>query len=113
MSSFRVHTITGIRFATGTREKGRYVPGADSPIEFKASVQPLSGHEKLTLPEGIREKSAYRLYTSFQLYTSQEDDDKKADRVTLFDDVYEIIRVDVWQNQVIPHYKAIASLIDA
>jgi hypothetical protein len=113
VSSFRTYTIDGKRFAAGSNDKGRYVPGADSDIQFTASVQPLSGHEKLTLPEGVREKSAYRLYTSFQLFTSREGDNKKADRVTLFGETYEIIRVDVWQNKVIPHYKAIASLIDA
>ena len=113
MSSFRTYTITGKRYAASTNTKGRWVDGADSPISFKASVQPLRGNELLTLPEGQREKETYRLYTSFQLFTANESDKKKPDRVTIFDKEFDIIKVDVWQNKVIPHYKAIESLIDA
>lgn len=112
-SSFRTYDVDGVRYDAGTENKGRYVPGATNPIEFSASVQPLTGNEKLTLPEGIREKETYRIYTDFELHTSNEKDKKKADRVTLFGKTFEIVRCDIWQNKVIPHYKAIASLIDA
>ena len=113
MSSFRVYTLSGTRYAAGSWTKGIYAPGTSSPIQFTASVQPLSGREKLTLPEGAREKAEYRLYTSFELQTLNEKAVKSADRVTLFGKLYEIIRVEPWQNNIIPHYKAIASLIDA
>lgn len=112
-SSFRTYDIDGVRYDAGTMDKGRYVPGATSPITFSASVQPLSGAEKATLPEGIRERESYRLYTDFELHTSNEKEKKKADRIVLFNKTFEIVRANIWQNKVIPHYKAIASLIDA
>lgn len=113
MSSFRVYTISGTRYGIGTWTKGKYTPGTSSSIQFTASVQPLSGREKLTLPEGVREKVEYKLYTDFQLLTVDEKTSKNADRVVLFGKTYEIVKVEIWQNKVIPHYKALASLIDA
>jgi len=113
MSSFRTYILSGIRYAASTRVKGQVSPGATSSIEFTASVQPLTGKEKLALPEGVRENATYRLYTDYELKTADESGNKKADRVTIFSKTYEIIIVEIWQNKVIPHYKAIASLIDA
>ena len=43
----------------------------------------------------------------------KEEELSKPDRVVIFGKSYDIIKVDAWQNNVIPHYKAIASLIDA
>lgn len=113
MSMFRVHTITGTRYAASTVLKGQSTPGATSAIGFTSSVQPMSGKEKLSLPEGVREKTIYKLYTSFALRTASEKNKTKADRVTVFGDLFEVIKVDTWQNKVIPHYKALVSSIDA
>ena len=113
MSSFRTYTIAGKRYAASSFDKGRWTDGSESDISFKASVQPLKGNELLTLPEGYREKETYRLYTSFQLLTADEKNKKIPDRVTIFGKKFDIIKVDIWQNKVIPHYKAIASLVDA
>lgn len=113
MSSFRTYTLDGKRFAASVNVKGRWTDGAEAAFQFTASVQPLKGNELLTLPEGLREKETYKLYTSTQLFTARENDDKKPDKVQIFGKTFEIIKVEIWQNKVIPHYKAIASLIDA
>lgn len=113
VSSFRKYALTGTRYSAGSNAKGIITPGSTSPISFTSSVQPLNGKEMETLPEGRRQAETYRLYTDFALNTVDEKNKVKADRVVIFTKTFEIIKVDVWQNQVIPHYKAIASLIDA
>lgn len=110
-SSFR-QSISGTRFDPDTNVKGRLVPGGSSPLNFTASVQPLSGDENLTLPESLRESQNYWLYTDTKLQTTDEKNKTKADQVTLFSKTFQIIRVEAWQNGVIPHYKALASLIN-
>ncbi len=113
MSSFRKYTIDAKRFAASSNVKGRWTDGTETPFTFAASVQPLKGNELLTLPEGQREKESYKLYTSTQLFTANESEKKKPDKIQLFDKTFEVIIVEPWQNSVIPHYKAIVSLIDA
>ncbi len=113
MSSFRTYTLAGTRYAASTMTKGIATPGATSVIGFTSSVQPLSGKEKLILPEGIREKEAYKLYTSFALKTVDEVAKTKADRITIFGKTFEVVKLAIWQNNVIPHYKVIVSGIDA
>jgi hypothetical protein len=105
-------TVTGTRYATNTMDKGKVVPGTSSQISFRASVQPIPADEMKTLPEGLREKEAYRLYTETELFTVREAGKKNADRVSLFGKTFQIISVANWRNGVISHYKAVASLID-
>jgi hypothetical protein len=111
VSSFR-KPITGKRFASPTWNKGRKTEGADSPIQFTASVQPLTNKELVALPEGQRERARFKLYTSFQLLTVvRGDSGHAADQVQIESEWYEITQVGIWKNDVIPHYKAIASLL--
>lgn len=112
-SSFRVHKLTGLRFEADSLDHGILERGDSDEFEFTASVQPVSGNEKVSLPEGVREREMYRLYTDYALKTADETAKTTADRVTLFGKLFEVISVEIWQNKVIPHYKAIVSLIYA
>lgn len=112
-SSFRSYTLDGKRFGPDTNNKGRMVPGTETPFIFTASVQPLRGHELETLPENQRDRESYRLYTDFQLQTVDTTNKLRPDRIQLFNKTFEVIRIDIWQNNVIPHYKAIMSVVNA
>ena len=110
-SSFR-QPLVGKRFASATWEDGQKTEGAETDINFTASVQPLRPNELQALPEGKRESATFRLYTDFALRTTvRGSGGTSADRVQINGEWYEIIAVDVWQNNVINHYKAIARLI--
>ena len=107
-------TVTGLRYAPGTFVKGRWINGASTPIEFQASVQPYNmtphGRELDPLPEGRKELEMYSLYTTFALQIAIQDSSIQSDEVTLFGKSFEVIKVENWQNKVIPHYKAVVSL---
>lgn len=111
ISSFR-QPVVGVRTDPSTETKGRLTPGSTTPLAFDASIQPLTGRERETLPEGLREKGAFRLYTSFALRTDNQKSKEPADKVTLNDREHIVIRVEPWQNGVIPHFKAIVSESD-
>ena len=113
MSGFR-QAITGARF-TGAGSfgvTGKYVESGSAAISFTASIQPASPKEMLTLPEGRRDGETYRLYTSFELKTADEVSKVNADRVTISGRTFEVLWVGIWKNDVIPHYKALVSLIN-
>jgi len=110
MSSFR-KTLTGKTFASGTWVKGIFTEGSATEFEFTASVQPLTPKELNALPEGERKLARFRLFTSYRLKTADDSDDKKSpDQVQIEGQWYTVTGIDIWQNKVIPHYKAIVSL---
>jgi hypothetical protein len=69
------------------------------------------------LPEGRRTGAAYALFTDTELLTTREEDNdlgldpQKADQITLFGDVCEVMNVEPWQNDVISHYRAVVAKI--
>jgi hypothetical protein len=90
----------------GTYSNGVYAPGAQTSTTIRASVQPTSPDDLLSLPEGRRTTASYKLYTNnlIQEQTSTHDPDV----VTLFGEKYEVVKIFNWQNNLISHTKAIA-----
>jgi len=106
VSSLRNFTLSIRRLGSGTYVDGTWKAEAENaPFTIRASVQPLKPKEMETLPEGRRNSQAYRIYTDVELHTVR---DQNPDRVELFGEEFEILSVEVWQNQVIPHFKAVA-----
>lgn len=93
-------TVTGVRRAAGTYVNGVFVPGAETPLSIESSVQPASEIELRLLPEARREDGAYSLRSESEI--------RNGDIFTLFGDEYEVLRLQVWQNGIIPHYLCIA-----
>lgn len=96
---------------------GRWQESSGAPFTITASVQPLSGKELEKLPEGRNLSGVYRLYTDFRLQTVDDNGAKNPDRIVAGisptpNRQYEVIQVEEWQNGVVPHYKAIVSLMD-
>lgn len=106
-------TINGDRFSAGGIDAaGNYIEGSTTPLQIEGSVQPTPANELKSLPEGRRNKESYTVFTTTQLFTVRESENIKADRLTLFARTFEIVFVANWQNNIIPHYEAIAQLID-
>jgi len=68
MSFFNV-VCTRRRVAPGYRDTttGKWVDGASTDTEIQVSIQPISGKELLSLPEGRRERDNIKGYTSAEI----------------------------------------------
>ena len=112
---FRVPLVAQ-RKALGSYVNGIWVEGALTPLPFTASIQPTTGEELLSLPEGRRDRKTYALFTSTKLNVARTG--INPDLVTVFGEVYEVVKVDIWQNRpdifgIINHYKVIVSALEA
>lgn len=83
----------------------------NSFIEFysRYSVQPTSGEELQLLPEGRQNESSFTLFGSEKLKSVSEN--TNPDLVEIDGKKYEVSRVDVWQNQILNHYRIIVTKI--
>lgn len=98
-------TIIGEIPGTQTNVGGVMVEGTPTPISIQGSVQPSSSKDLQLLPEGRRVNKSYTVYTG--------DEMRENWRLTIYGDSYTCIAAEVWQNGVLPHYKAIMQRTDA
>jgi hypothetical protein len=92
--------IPGTRKGAGAYTNGAWVPTAPGNISIRGSVQPASENELRLLPEGRREDGAYAIRSRSEIRTG--------DVFTIGGQAHEVLRAQVWQNGVIPHYLGIA-----
>ncbi len=90
-----------------TYVKGDAQDETRAEFPFRASVQPLTPEEMELLPEGRRDSEAYRLYTETRLQPANEATGVNADLVEYESVDYEVLSVDRWKNDILPHYKAV------
>lgn len=93
-------TVTGTRKNGGSYVAGVWTPAATSALSIAASVQPASENELKLLPEGRREDGAYALRSRSEILMG--------DVFLIGGEPHEIIKRQVWQNGVIPHYLGLA-----
>lgn len=96
--------VTVQRRASGEYPEGRYQEGALEEIEVTMSIQPLSGRERLNLPEAQRTKRIYVGYCAEELRTVDEIARTPADRVLFDGTEFEVTRVEVWPGNL-NHWK--------
>lgn len=77
-------------------------------LEVMASVQALKANEMDVLPEGTRQARAVKIYTDVELYTSDQHTNTPADRIKWRGRTFEIVASDIFQNDVINHYRSYA-----
>jgi len=95
-----VEPITVTRQSPGSYVSGRFVPAAASTESAAGSIQPLSGHDLLQLPEGDRQRGAHKIYTAYAL--------ENGDIVTRADGSrHEVQQVKDYTAFSLPHYKAL------
>ena len=104
------------RKAAGTYVNGIFVEGAETLIIITASIQPTTGEEMLSLPEGRRDKKTYSLFTSTDINVIVGG--ANPDQVLIFGERYEVVRVEPWQNRptvfgIINHFKFYAQALEA
>lgn len=98
-------TLTVSRRSAGTYVDGLWVEGSESAFTVQASVQPLSPKEVLLLPEGRRTEQSFVLLTDTELNVTTS---TNPDTVTIYGRKFEILKVEQWQNTILPHYRCVA-----
>lgn len=89
-----------------TQNVGGIITETDpTAIVILGSIQPASSRDLELLPEGRRVNKTYTVFTKDLI--------KENWRLTIYGDEYTCIAAEVWQNGVIPHYKAIMQKSDA
>lgn len=79
-------------------------------VPFEAlvcTVQPIQGKDLLLLPEGMRDKEAYTVWTETECDTVNEGTDKKPDEIQIYGDWYKVTKKRSWQVGLIPHYELV------
>lgn len=93
----------------GAYVDGEWVEGPSSPFSVLASIQPLTGRELEALPEGMRTRGRFKMYTEAVLRTVQECSagGVKPDLVEAFGRLLEVQTVLDFQNHTtgLPHVK--------
>ena len=106
--SFR-QTVQVLTELPGSYVQGIFTPGARSVITIQASIQPVSGQDMITAPEGRRIQDMIKIYTSTELKQAEEGAGQQPDIVVWQGNGYEITSMDVRQMGVISHYKTFAT----
>ncbi len=103
----------------GSMSNGYWVAGAEVPVTITASVQPANDKQRKNVPEGFDVDSALEIGTDTQLYIAERNKSpdqgnnwRKSDLLTYEGQKYEVVRLERWQNAVIPHYWYIIALPD-
>jgi len=121
MSPFQIFRVplNLYRKSAGAYINGIWVEGSETLIPITASIQPTSGEEMLSLPEGRRNRKTYSLFTSTQIEVIHGANDSiNPDQILIFGERYEVTKVEVWQNNppvfgIVNHYKFYASALEA
>ena len=101
MNGFR-RQLTIYRKAIGTITDGFYNEGVPVQDTIMASVQALKPEDVQQLPEGRRNSKLFFIFTDthLNLVTSAN-----PDIVVVDSENYEVDKEEVWQNNVLNHYK--------
>lgn len=108
MSLFNNKAITVTPRSTGSYINGRWTGEVvGTAYTITGSWQPASQTDVLTLPEGRRERAAYRIYTSSFFNSLQQN--QNPDRVSMDGKTYEVYAREDWKNGLLSHYKYIVT----
>lgn len=104
------------RKTAGTYVNGLWVEGGETLIVITASIQPTTGEEMLSLPEGRRNRKTYSLFTSTKINLISTG--TNPDQVQIFGERFEVVRVEPWQNNppvfgIVNHFKFFAQALEA
>lgn len=112
MSSFRQATIL-YRQSGGAYVAGVWVESAETEIAITASIQPAPAKDLQNLPEGRRNSSVFAVYTDVEIMVSEQGaSPTKADQLVIDGVRYEAVTTERWQNNVMPHWRALFARID-
>ena len=95
--------------APGGYVGGLFAPGARALSTVPASIQPVTGADMITAPDGRRIQDMVKIYTDAPLTQAVEATGQQPDIVVWQGYGYEVTSIDVWESGVISHYKIIAT----
>jgi len=104
-------TLTAYRTAAGSFLNGIYTPGVETSFSISASVQPASGKTLERLPEGRRLFETVVLFSSDLLYSLDDGTVSAPDQVLVNGKRFEVYSSEIWQNNVLPHYKYVVQRV--
>lgn len=99
--------ITVLRKGEGAWVDGYWVDGVETPIEIEANVQPLKGHELMSLPEADRTKESIKVYGEATLRTLSEVGQTKADLIIWEGKKYQAVKTLTYKMGILDHTKTI------
>ena len=108
--SFRKPQII-TRTSAGSYVNGTFVAGSPSTITIQASIQPATGEDMKSLPEGRRLDDYVKVYTDSDLQVLEESSGIQPDKLEWRGHTYECISADVRQMGIISHFKYIFSKV--
>ena len=95
------------RYEEGSWVDGYFVNGVETTLDIEANVQPLRGHELLTLPEADRTKESIKVYCVETLNTLEEVGQTKADVIVWEGKRWQAIKTMTYKMGVLDHTKTI------
>lgn len=96
-----------IRKGEGAYVDGRWVPSNEiESFNIRASKQPMTPEDIQILPENLRTKKSYRIYTITELRPVNTTEETDADTITIESETYTVHSVEKW-TKLHPHYKCI------
>lgn len=98
---------TLIRKTGGRVVNNEIVDQVETVIIIKGSLQPATGDDTQSTPQGRYTSAQFKFFTNFKARSSSEYVDQNADVIIIDDIRYEVISVFPWQNGVLEHYKLI------
>ena len=99
--------IVVLRQGEGAWVDGYWVNGVETPLDIEANVQPMRGHELLTLPEADRTKESIKVYCVETLKTVEEVGQTKADVIVWDNKRFQAIKTMTYKMGVLDHTKTI------
>lgn len=116
ITSFRTTTLTISRFSSllGSYDvNGVWSGGTPTLFDIKCSLQPTSQNDLMALPETRRSRKSYTVFTETALQTVKEDTSgTNPDQTTIDGEIYEVVNVEPWKNDVLEHYKVIIQKVN-
>ena len=114
MSLFNTVSMILQHNSEGYYNKGVWVDGSKIEIPFTGTFQPASGKELEILPEGKRSKSIYKIFANLNNNFTSFDDLKQleADNIIYDGMIYQVIKVEKWNNGLIPHWEFFVERFD-
>lgn len=101
-------TLQAYRLTEQLDSRNRVLDPIKTPFTIEnASVQPVSGGVQQTLPQGIRDKIVYKLFTTTPITTVVEGSETLADRVDYEGETYLLLGVKRFTSGVLNHNEAV------
>jgi len=106
-------SVTLKRRGTGSYVNGVWTLAADTTTTIKANVQPVRGHELVSLPESDRSREWIKVYTTGNVRGIQEGDlgGTSPDILVWDGRTFEVKQVSTYKMGVLDHTKIIAGRI--